>query len=296
MSSGSLSDRTVTGILDHVRTSQLTRGHHLPAQKLADILRVSRAPVNDALQRLATMGIVQREPNRGYFLRQNADQIEIVEGLEKGVDDEDLFYSALVEACLSGKMSDRVSETDLMRQYAVTRVQVTRTLARIAMEGWAERRPAGGWEFLPRIMSRERYERAYAFRAAIESQSLLLPSFRINAAGFAKARAQQSEILEGGYERLPRASLFEMNSWFHEMLIGCGGNEFFEEALARVNRLRRLLEYKITMNRSRLPLQSKEHLLLLDILEAGERVRAAEFLRMHILGASALKSPSIDVP
>lgn len=281
-------------IVDHVRRQGWRAGQHLPAQALADALRVSRAPVNEALGRLAGLGIVRREPNRGYFLEKDAEAIASVAASGASPEREDVFYTALVERCLSGKLANRVSETELMRLYDVPRAHAQRTLQRIQDEGWVARRPGGGWEFLPRIISRARYESAYLFRASIESQSLLQPTFRIDAQGFAKARLQQSEILDGGFETLPRSTLFEMNSWFHEMLVACSDNEFFADALARVNRLRRLLEYRITMDRSRLPLQSKEHLLLLDIIEAGERDRAAEFLRAHILGASAIKSPAVE--
>ena len=42
---------------------------HLRAQWLADRLRVSRSPVNEALGVLHEKGLLRREPNRGYFLR-----------------------------------------------------------------------------------------------------------------------------------------------------------------------------------------------------------------------------------
>ncbi len=77
------------------------------------------------------------------------------------------------------------------------------------------------------------------------------------------------------------------------MLVGCAANAFFADALARVNRLRRLIEYKVTIDRSRLPLQCREHVLILDLVEAGDRLKASEFLRAHILGASAIKSPAV---
>lgn len=294
MARPSLSLQTTTRILSHIRELGLQEGHHLPAQTLADALRVSRAPVNAALKQMAADGIVRLEPNRGYFLAKGADELEHAElSAAPAVEPEDAFYAALVDGCLSGALPDKISESELMRLYEVPRTRVVKTLNRIQNEGWAARRPGNGWEFLPRLMSRESYEEAYQFRAAVESQSLLLPTFRIDPAAFAKARAEQEEILAGGFERMSRAHLFERNSHFHEMLVGCGHNAFFTDALARVNRLRRLLEYRITKDRSRLPLQSKEHLLILDIVESGDRSRASEFLRAHILGASAIKNPSV---
>jgi DNA-binding GntR family transcriptional regulator len=103
-------------------------------------------------------------------------------------------------------------------------------LHRIAQEGWVERLPGNGWEFRGTITSRDSYERSYqfrAFRAAIESQALLLPTFRIDAEGFQTARKEQTELLNGGFKRTSRDHLFRANAEFHEMLMGCAHNEFF---------------------------------------------------------------------
>src|SRR3546814_13554390 len=43
-------------------------GAQLPAQMLADRLRVSRSPINEALQHLHEKGILARQRNRGYFV------------------------------------------------------------------------------------------------------------------------------------------------------------------------------------------------------------------------------------
>ncbi|WP_268640493.1 GntR family transcriptional regulator, partial [Escherichia coli] len=60
---------TASKILELIRQDRLTEGAHLSAQKLADRLRLSRSPVNDALGLLERHGIVARKPNRGYFLQ-----------------------------------------------------------------------------------------------------------------------------------------------------------------------------------------------------------------------------------
>jgi DNA-binding GntR family transcriptional regulator len=122
---------------------------------------------------------------------------------------------------------------------------------------------------------------------------LRLPTFVIDKGAFQAARDEQTSILEGGYRTLTRAKLFRANSEFHEMLAGCSRNEFFLDALKRVNRLRRLVEFRITVDRSRLPQQTREHLELLDLIEGRKREKAVKFLRQHILGASAIKSPQL---
>ena len=154
-----------------------------------------------------------------------------------------------------------------------------------------ERLPGNGWQFREILTSRENYENAYQFRASIESEAMLLPSFQPDLNAFSQAREEQTEILKGGYKTMSRTRLFGINSQFHEMLVGCSRNDFFLDAIRRVNRLRRLIEYRITVDRARLPRQTREHLRILTLLETNKRQEASKFLRVHILGASAIKSP-----
>ncbi|EIM29396.1 GntR family transcriptional regulator [Microvirga lotononidis] len=294
MSRPSLSPQMTVRIIEHIRENNLARGHHLPTQTLADALRVSRAPIAAALKRLEELKIVRSEPYRGYFLAKDASELSKEDSPSlSDQEPEDEVYFQIAEDRLSRKLADRISENELMRLYGIPRSRLLKILHRIAEEGWIERLPGNGWEFRAGLTSRAGYEQAYQFRAAIESQSLLLPSFRIDPKAFHAAREEQQAILDGGFERMSRTHLFQANSQFHEMLVGCSQNEFFVDAVRRVNRLRRLIEYRITVNRSRLPLQSQEHLHILDLIEAGDRQRAAEFLRVHILGASAIKSPQL---
>lgn len=290
----SLMPQIAARIIAHVRDAGLPRGAHLASQSLADAFRVSRAPVAAALRHLDALGVVRSEANRGYFLlKSGADLDGLTLTPPPRAEDEDALYFQIAEDRLAGKLPLRVTEAELMRLYDLPRTRVLKILHRSAEEGWIERLPGNGWAFRPALASREAYEQAYQFRAAIESQALLLPSFTIDAALFRKARAEQQEILDGGFSRLSRDRLFRVNCDFHEMLVGSAHNDFFLDALRRVNRLRRLMEYRISVDRSRLPAQSEEHLKILALLEAGERQYAADFLRVHILGACAIKTPQI---
>ena len=294
MARPSLSPQITARILEHIRDHNLPRGHHLPSQELADAFRVSRAPVAAALRRLEEMKVVRSEPNRGYFLLRGANDLRAkdLEALETS-EPEDEAYFAIAEDRRSGKLGERVSESELMRLYDLPRTRLLKVLHRMADEGLVDRLPGNGWEFRPALTSRASYEAGYQFRAAIESQALLLPSFAADATAFRAAREEQRRILDGGFKRMSRDHLFKSNSEFHEMLMACAHNEFFLDAVRRVNRLRRLSEYRITVDRSRLPLQSREHLRILDLIEGGDMARASGFLREHILGASAIKSPHL---
>ncbi len=288
MPKSSLSPQIAERIVEHIRAQGFKCGQHLPSQALADALRVSRAPVNAALRLLEGLKIVRAEPNRGYFLRNDADQIGDVKLPRAQADDEESYF-AIADDRLAGKLPDRVSESELMRTYRLPRGRLLKILHRIADEGWIERLPGQGWEFRPVLTSREGYERAYRFRSAIEVSAILEPTFRVDQAAFDAARAQQLALLAGDLERLSRSELFQINSGFHEMIVACSHNEFFLEAIKRVNRLRRLIEYHATLDRSRLRGQCQEHLEILDRLEGGDLSSAAAYLKIHIEGARKVK-------
>jgi DNA-binding GntR family transcriptional regulator len=296
MARPSLSPQITARIIEYIREHNLQRGHHLPSQLLADAFRVSRAPITAALQHLKEMKIVRSEANRGYFLIKGANDLnrrQLSRFVEPELEAEDEFYFAIAEDRLTRKLPDRVSESEMMRKYGLPRSRLLKVLHRISGEGWVERLPGNGWEFLQTLTSREGYEQGYQFRASIEPQAILLSTFKINKKAFREAREEQQFLLDGGYKRMSRAQVFQANSVFHEMLVACSQNEFFLDSLRRVNRLRRLIEYHITVDRSRLPLQCSEHLRILKLIEAGDKKNAADFLRVHILGACAIKSPQI---
>jgi DNA-binding GntR family transcriptional regulator len=296
MARPSLSPQLTSRIIDYIRQNDLASGQHLPSQSLADAFKVSRAPIAAALQQLEAMRIVKSEANRGYFLVKGARDLNprlLAKAAEPEIEPDEALYFSIAEDRLAGKLPDRISESELMRHFDVSRSKLLKVLHRISDEGWAERLPGNGWEFLATLTSRDSYEQGYQFRASIEPQALLLPTFRIDKEAFRVAREEQQALLDGGFRRLSRAEVFKANSDFHEVLVACAHNDFFLDSLRRVNRLRRLIEYRITVDRSRLPLQCREHLRILKLIEGGNRQEAADFLRTHILGALAIKGRQV---
>ena len=272
----------------------MERGQHLPEQALADLFRVSRAPVHAALLALEREGVVRLERNRGFFLQKGAEELNGAEAAQAAPDEaEDEPYLAVAADRLEGRLPERVTQNEGMRRYGFTRNRAVEILARIAQEGWAERLPGHGWRFLPVLTSREAYEMGYRFRVAIETAAVQEATFRVDPAELARLRAEQQALLDGGLRRLPRPRLFQANAGFHEAVTGWSGNTFFVDALRRVNQVRRLVEYRVTADRGRLDRQCREHLELLDLLEAGEIRTAAAYLRVHIEGARRIKSAGL---
>jgi DNA-binding GntR family transcriptional regulator len=289
MARASLSPQIMAQIVDHARARNMQAGQHLAAQTLADTFKVSRQPIVSALKKLHDLGVVQAAPNRGYFLACNADEIP---GLDTDPAGDDEVYDRIAADRLAGRLPDRLSENEFMRLYGVARSRLLRVLHQIADEGWIERLPGNGWEFHEILTSRKAYADAYQFRAAIEMQALLLPSFRIDEEAFDAARRHQQQLLES-YESESRQTVFGTNVEFHEMLMTCANNDFFSDAVRRMNRVRRLMEYSITHDRSRLPQQCREHLQILDLIKQRDMQAAATFLYRHIREAGNIKAALI---
>ncbi len=274
-------------ILDHARAEGMACGQHLPAQRLADSFRVSRAPVVSALRKLEEIGLVRSEENRGFFLNRDASNLPHL-----GEEAEDAIYFRVADDRLSGRLPDRFSASEFMRTYGLPRGRALELLRRIEDEGWIDRLPGNGWQFRETLTSPKAYADAYDFRASVEREALLQPRFRIDPDAFAAARATQTALLQS-WPHESRSAIFAQNVEFHEMLMRCTGNVFFLEAVRRLNRVRRLIEYRITTDRTRLPQQCREHLALLDMIEGGDMTAAADFLYRHIREAGLAKAAQL---
>lgn len=294
MARKSLAPQITGKILEYAKANKLSEGDHLPLQMFADAFRVSRAPVMTALRQLEAQGIVKAKAKRGYFLAVDPSTVDTPHlSFPGGTESEEETYFRIAEDRLCGKLYERVTENELMRRYNLPRTKLHRVLRRVAEEGWIEKLPGNGWAFTQSLTSKKSYQDAYAFRAVIEQQAMLLPTFQPISGGFTRARETQIRLQNGGFETWSRAEIFDANNEFHEMLVACSHNEFFLDAIRRINRLRRLFEYRVTIDRSRLPNQIAEHLHILDLLEDNRRIDAAAFLFTHIMGASHIKTLQI---
>lgn len=283
-----LATQIADGIVEHIRTGRLPVGTHLATPFYAEMFKVSRVPVIAALKKLEEDGVVVSERNRGFFLSRGAEELKETEPAPKPTA-EDAMYYQLAEDWLSGKLVERVSENELMRFYGIARGRLVKVLHRAAEDLWVERLPGNGWRFQAVLVSGQAYEEGYRFRAVIEPAALLEPGFRIDPLAAQELRRQQESMIAGGIETCSRSELFEMGSRFHETLTGFSQNPFFIDAVRKVNRLRRLLDYRSMLSRARLPQQCHEHLHMLDLVEEGRNMEAADFLRRHLLGALAGK-------
>ena len=276
---------TVTKILDLIREDRLQEGAHLRAQQIADRLRLSRSPVNDALGILAQHGVVARKPNRGYFLLRDFDATGDAPADITPPSADDIVtqtYFALADELLRGQLPMQCSEALLRTRYALTQAQTQALLARISQEGWAQRRPGYGWEFSSMMTTPDSLLQSYRLRLALEPAALREPGFHIDKSVLARCRAAEMHLLEGGIATDTADQLHDRGVRFHESLVEASGNPFFIDTIKRVNRVRRLLSYRSMQDRNRYKQHCDQHLAILDLLERERNDEAADALAAHL--------------
>jgi DNA-binding GntR family transcriptional regulator len=272
-------------ILDLIKADALPAGSHLPAQLLADRLRVSRSPVNDALSLLAEKGILQRQPNRGYFLVQPISEPVSALADRLGLDESDVvtqIYFQIADDRLRGILPDEFSEALIRQRYGLTPAQLNAVLGRIANEGWAEKKPGYGWAFSSMLTTADSLLQSYRLRLALEPAALLEPNYHLPSNVIARCRAAERHLLEGGIETDTADQLHDRGVRFHESLVEGSGNAFFIDTIRRVNRVRRLLSYRSMQDRSRYEEHCHQHLHLLDLLERGKNEEASKAMHEHL--------------
>jgi len=285
-----LSNRISNRLLHDIVSGTLFGGQHISAQQVADRYGVSRTPVREALNYLEAQKILIRQTNRGYFVaKQLPNEIEMQLALfsPSAADD----YQTLANDWLKNQIPEEVTEQFLRQKYGWTKAKLADLLIRASREGWAERKEGYGWRFLQVAKTPEAFDEIYRFRMAIEPVAMLEPSFVLDRRVLEKQRRIQEGILDTDMDTIPDELLLENGSLFHEELIKLSGNPFFLMALQRVNRMRRLMEYRAEVNRERLIEQCTEHIEILSLLEKGNIVDASYHMRQHLSGALERKSP-----
>lgn len=275
-------------IVEYVRTQDDPHGMRLIERKLAEHLKVSRSPVRSALKVLEDQGFVQTAPTGGFLVSWKGGEIRLPQ-LDDPVQEDGEVYSKIAVDRLEGRLPDRVTEKELCRLYDLTKGQLAKILRKIHSEGWIERLPGHGWEFLPMLTSMQAYKDSYRFRLTIEPAAILEPTFKLNRAALEACRAQQQQLIDGDIWNVSNPDLFDLNSQLHEAIIECSGNLFFIESLRRIDRIRRLIEYKRSLDRKYAIVRSQEHVQLVDLLLEDKRQLAAAYMSQHLSSVSMMK-------
>ncbi|MGL5361778.1 MAG: GntR family transcriptional regulator [Bosea sp. (in: a-proteobacteria)] len=278
----------VERLLALFRTTGMPSGHRLTELALARQLNVSRTPIRGALAHLARLGIVESAEGKGFVLLRTPPEDEASEAEFDATADDKLII-AISRDRLNGKLPDQVSEADLMRQYGVSRQLVLRALATLLEAGIVARKPGYGWSFetLPHDLAAR--EESYRFRLLIEPSGLLEPGFQLDPAWAARMRETHERALVEPWTETASVAFFAMNAGFHEGLALASGNRFIHLAVVQQTRLRRFSNYNWTYGTERVVVNCRQHLEILDRIEAGDRDVASLLMRRHIEQSSLLR-------
>ena len=269
-------------ILEIARREGVRPGERLFEYRLAQRLGVSRGPVRSGLQELVDAGLAITVPNKGFVLSQSLDSEAARETVSAAPESERL-YMQIADDRLDGHLPDVVSENEMMRRYGVKRPDLLRLLNRIASEGWIERLPGYGWKFAETLSTPDAYQQTTRFRMMIEPAAIREANFRLDPADADRIREQQQRVLDGGYRTFTPAELFRLGCEFHETIAQASGNPFVLASLRRVNSLRRLYTYRTVLpDHATIRRQGGEHLRLVDLLVAGRRQEAADYMIWHL--------------
>ncbi|MDB5707200.1 MAG: GntR family transcriptional regulator [Sphingomonas bacterium] len=287
---GKLSRKVTALILDHLAGDAYPEDGHLTETGLAAALNVSRTPVRAALEHLAELGIVASlGPRRGYRVAAAPDRIRALVQQPIASDEEEEFYLLVAQDFLDRRIPEQFTETDMLRQYAVSRSTLQRVLQRMASDRVIERNPGYGWRFAPLLRSVEAHDESYRFRMTIEPAALEQPGFALDPAWLARTRREHEATLATPPGKVSMVRFFAMNADFHETLALCSGNIFFHQAVQQQNQIRRFQNYSWTYGDDRIAACCHEHLEILAALEAGDQAWAATLMRRHLELASRLK-------
>ncbi|MCB6178118.1 GntR family transcriptional regulator [Rhodobacter sp. Har01] len=274
-----------------IQAEGLAEGDALTERSLAARFDVSRSPVRGALRDLERAGVLRPADRDGYRLADPAAAAALAVAPTEP-DEDEAVYLAIARDRLAGQVPDRISENALLRLYGITRPRLQALLRRMSKEGWVERLPGNGWRFLPVLTSMETYRQSYTFRQAIEPAALRDPGFRANVPDLTRHLDQQRRLVAGEVLAISAVQLFQINSDLHEAIAQCSGNAFFIDALRRVNRLRRLIEYRLTVDREQARLRCAEHVRILELVLAGRTADAADEMQRHLAALGPIKAPT----
>lgn len=267
-------------VVAYVFEQKLDRGHHMLETALAHRFGVSRTLIRASLKRLADEKIVEPRRNQGFFLLKSWDQLDgrviaVPPSVEEGL------YRRIVRDRISGKIPERVTQIALVARYGADRGALLRVLQTMANEGIVTKNKGHGWTFLPTINTEASILNSYDFRRTLEPNGILLASFRVDPAALERLRAGHLALLTRS-ETASGAHLFDLDTEFHETIASFTRNSFFIQAIQQQNRLRRLMEYRGYENRRRIRVWVREHLAIIEALEAGKIGRASQLMTEHL--------------
>jgi DNA-binding GntR family transcriptional regulator len=278
-------------ILERLIDQAVGIGARVSAPELARAFGVSRSPISAALDLLTEQGILEPMATRGMQVAVDVADIDPHVLLPNSPVEE--LYRTMMRERAQGVLPQEVSEAALMPRYGISRGLVRKLLLRFAAEGLVQRLPGHGWRFVDSLEGEDAYRESYEFRIAIECAALKSARFHADEKQLLPVRRAHERILSDRGANTAGDEWFRVNAAFHENLAACSGNRFLTEAVRQQNNLRRMQESAAfkELPTDRIEQSCREHLAILDAVQAGNIDWAEALLRQHLRQAADFGLP-----
>lgn len=278
-------------IFERIRDLGWGVGARVSVPELARAFGVSRSPVSAALDLLVERGVLKPLETRGLQVACDLTAIDPESILP--VSPQETLYRRMMRERARGQLPQEVSEAELMPRYDASRGLVRKLLLRFAAEGLAQRLPGHGWRFVDTLVGEDAYRESYEFRMVVECAALRSPRFHAEPLKLSPIRSAHERVLTDGGRTTSGDEWFRINASFHEGLAACSGNRFLTESVRQQNNLRRMQESAgfEELPAERIEQSCREHLAILDAVEAGDIEWAEALLRQHLRQAAEFSLP-----
>ena len=268
-------------ILEAVRRGGFRAGDRLAEQQIASLCNVSRTPVRAALRLLTDRGIVRWEKDSGYTLAIDpAGAAEAAADLPSA--EEDRLAESILRDRAARRLDDTVTASGLSRRYSVDRRTVLKSLRILEAGNWIEKAPGQSWLFHAAHEGPEAHAESYDYRLMLEPAALLSPGFRLDEAQATALRLGMETLLASPEFSFDIREFQRLDLEFHGLIASGSSNRFVGQALIDHMKLRRLPGALSGVNVFRLKQSAREHLAILDQLEARQFEAAADLMRLHL--------------
>lgn len=176
----------------------------------------------------------------------------------------------------------RLDERQLAQDFGISRTPVREAMAQLEREGFVRSVPRRG-VYVVRKTKKEVIELITAW-AALESMAARLITQRAAGSDDIVSLRKMFTTFEGGQLRAQLDEYSEVNIEFHQSIIRMSGNGVLIDLAENLFTHMRMIRRKTIVERDRVDRSIRDHMNIIEALEARDTERAEALVRDHALG------------
>jgi DNA-binding GntR family transcriptional regulator len=215
-----------------------------------------------------------------------ASNVPAVDPLDTPTSFKNKAYAALKNVIVSmdvyrSRTDIRLDERRLAQDFGISRTPVREAMAQLEREGFVRSVPRRGI-YVVRKTKREVIEMITAW-AALESMAARLITQNAVAADIAALR-HMFTTFEGGQVQAKLDEYSEVNIEFHQTIIRLSNNRVLIDLAENLFTHMRMIRRKTIVEKDRADRSIRDHMNIIEALEARDTERAEDLVRQHALG------------